>query len=52
MEKYTKIITCPIREEMFLQIKQICEKKDVPLSVFIRDALKVKIAEELKNERN
>lgn len=52
MIKYEKIITCPVREEMFLQLKQICEKKDIPLSRFIRDALKIKIEEELKNGRS
>jgi hypothetical protein len=49
MEKYIKIITCPVRESMFIQIKEICEKKDIPISIFIRKALKLQIDEELKN---
>ena len=26
--KYTRVITCPVREEMFLQIQQICQEKE------------------------
>ena len=47
MEKYTKILSCPVREEMLKQLKQLCEKKDIPMSVFIRQVLKDKLKEEL-----
>ena len=51
-EKYTKTLNCPVREEMFLQIQKICENEDIPISVFIRDALKDKIKEILKDAKN
>jgi len=47
--KYTKTLNCPVRQEMFLQIQKICEEQDIPLSVFIRQALKLRLKEEYKN---
>jgi len=50
--KYTKIITCPVREETYNKIQKMCEKKDIPTSVLIRSALKKYIEEEeSKNEK-
>lgn len=49
--KYTRVITCPVREEMFLQIQRICQDKDIPLSIFIREALKIKLKENSENEK-
>jgi antitoxin component of RelBE/YafQ-DinJ toxin-antitoxin module len=40
-EKYLKMINVPIREEMLEKIKKVCEEKDIPVSVFMRDAIKL-----------
>ena len=47
--KFTKNINCTLREEMFLKIHEICVKKDISLSDFFREALKLKIKEESEN---
>ena len=40
-EKYTKMINCPLREDMMLKVLKVCEEKDIPISVFMRDAIKL-----------
>jgi len=45
-EKYSKIINIPIREEMLSNILKICEEQDIPLTVFVRNAIKQKLKEE------
>lgn len=40
-KKYTKMINVPLREETLLKIQKICEEKDIPISVFIREAIKL-----------
>lgn len=50
-EKYTKMINVPLREDMLLQIKKICEKRDIPISVFVRDAIKLVLMEKIENEK-
>jgi len=45
MKKYTKMINVPLREDMMKRIKEICEEKDIPVSVFIRDAIKLILEE-------
>jgi len=46
-EKYSKMINIPIREEMLLDILKICEEQDIPLTVFVRNAIKQKLKEEI-----
>ena len=47
--KYAKMINVPIREEMKERILQICKEKDIPISVFMRDAIKL-ILEKVEKE--
>ena len=44
--KYTKLISCPVREEMFQKIQKICEDEDIPVSIFIRKIVKLYIEKE------
>lgn len=47
-KKYTKMINVPLREDMMKRIKEICEEKDIPVSVLIRDAIKMMLEEKEK----
>ena len=47
--KYTKMINVPMREEMRERILKICKEKDIPISVFMRDAIKL-ILEKVEKE--
>lgn len=49
--KFTKNINTTLREEMFNKIVNICEKKDISLSDFFRQALKMKLDKESESER-
>lgn len=42
----TTNITFRLTEEEKMELKQICDKRDIPLSQFIRDAIRVAIKEE------
>jgi len=39
--KYTKMINVPMRDEMKDRVLKVCEEKDIPVSVFMRDAIKL-----------
>lgn len=39
--KYTKMINVPMRDEMKSRVLKVCEEKDIPVSVFMRDAIKL-----------
>ena len=41
--KFVKNINATLRDEMYDKIVKICEEKDMSLSEFFRDALKMKI---------
>jgi predicted transcriptional regulator len=47
--KYTKILSGPVKEEMFDIIHQLAQDKDIPVSMLIREALRRYIEEESKN---
>ena len=47
---YTKLIACPVREEMFQKVQKICEDEDIPVSVFIRKIIKMYIEKECDHE--
>jgi hypothetical protein len=49
--KFTKNINTTLREDMYNQIVKICEEKDISLSDFFRQSLKIKIDEEISNEK-
>lgn len=49
--KFIKNINCTVREDMFLEVDRICEKKDITLSEFFRQAIKLKIEQEIENEK-
>jgi len=46
MKKYTKTITIPMKEDVLNRILKICEKKDMPVSVFVRDSIKLILEKE------
>ena len=45
-EKYSKMINIPVRQEMLEEILKVCDLKDIPVSVFARDAFKEKLKKE------
>mgnify|MGYP000991045159 FL=1 len=47
--KYTKMINVPMREEMKERILKICKDKDITISTFMRNAVKL-ILEEIEKE--
>lgn len=47
---YTRLISCPVREEMFQKVQKICEDEDIPVSVFLRKIIKMYIEKEYKHE--
>ena len=47
--KYIKTINCPVREEMYNKVLEICEEKDIPSSVFVREAIKLYLEKESKD---
>ena len=47
--KYTKMVNVPMRDEMKSRILKVCEEKDIPISVFMRDAIKL-ILDKLEKE--
>ena len=49
MIKFTKNVNCIMSEEMFLKINDICKKREIPLSIFIREALRSKLKEDEEN---
>ena len=48
-EKYSKMINVPLREEMMLEVLKVCEEKDIPISVFVRDAIKLVLKEKTED---
>jgi hypothetical protein len=46
MIKFEKNVNCTMTKEMFLKIEKICKDREIPLSLFIREALKFKLKEE------
>jgi len=48
-EKYSKMINVPLREEMMVEVLKVCEEKDIPISVFVRDAIKLVLKEKTED---
>jgi len=46
MVKFEKNVNCTMSQEMFLKIEKICKEREIPLSIFIREALRSKLKEE------
>ena len=48
MGKFEKNVNCTMSKEMFLKIEEICKNREIPLSHFIREAIKDKLKKEEK----
>lgn len=45
---YTKVLSSPVKEELFNKVQQLAQDKDIPVSMLIREAVKRYIEEETK----
>jgi len=50
--RYSKNINCPMTEEMFNKIIIETDKRGIPFSEYVREALELKIVEDLKDGRD
>jgi UDP-glucose 6-dehydrogenase len=51
--KFIKNVNCPMTEEMFSKILEETDKREIPFSEYIREAIKLKFkTEELENGKS
>lgn len=50
--RYIKNVNCPMTIEMFNRILEETNKREIPFSEYIREAIELKLSEDSKNGRS
>jgi len=50
--RYVKNVNCPMTIEMFNRIVKETDKREIPFSEYIREALELKLSEDSKDEKH